>query len=315
MTVTSNPTRRRTTRLASLGVLAATARWLVLHRRAPAVRGWRPGGGARRVAGGLSVRTAGDGDRVVILLHGLTASGDYFGAGYDQLADAGRLVIPDLLGFGRSLGCDRDDYSLRDHLAALDRLARELELDGRRITVGGHSLGALLALHWAAGRTDVEQVVCFSASLYADGGEADRHIAALGLVDRTYGAGGPVARVACGAMCRHRPIAEWIAVAAEPRFPVLVTRMAMRHCWGSYAGALNGVIRTGGWEAPLSALHAAGVAVLLADGVCDPLVVDGRASELAARYDNIATALHPTAGHQLPITHPAWCADRLTQMA
>ena len=315
MTVTTNPTRRRRTAFASLGLLAAAARWLVAHRRAPAVRAWRPGGGARIVAGGLSVRTAGAGDRVVMLLHGLTASGDYFGAGYDRLAEEARLVVPDLLGFGRSLGGEHDDYSLRAQLDALDRLARDLGLDGLRITVAGHSFGALLALHWAARRSDVERVVCWSASLYADGAEADRHIATLGLVDRTYGAGGGVARAACGWMCRYRPIAQWIAVAAEPRFPVLVARMAMRHCWGSYLGALNGVIRAGAWEPPLRALHAAGVPVLLADGACDPLVVAGRASELAARYDNVATALHPTAGHQLPITHPTWCADHLTAAA
>lgn len=266
----------------------------------------------RRVAGGLSVRTAGDGDRVVILLHGLTGSGDYFGAGYDRLACDARLVIPDLLGFGRSLGDEHDDYSLPAHLAALDRLARALDLDGRPITVAGHSLGALLALHWAARRTDVEAVVCLSASLYADAGEADRHIATLGLVDRTYGRQGAAARIACGWTCRCRPVAQWIAVALEPRWPVAVTRMAVRHSWSSYTGALNGVIRAGGWDAPLRELHAAGVPVLLADGARDPLAVAGRANELASRYDNIATATHPTAGHQLPITHPTWCADRLT---
>jgi pimeloyl-ACP methyl ester carboxylesterase len=89
----------------------------------------------------------------------------------------------------------------------------------------------------------------------------------------------------------------------------------MRHCWGSYLAALYGVIRAGGWEAPLRALHADGIPVLLADGACDPLMVKERASELAACYDNVATAVHPTAGHQLPITHPTWCADRFTQAA
>jgi len=180
------------------------------------------------------------------------------------------------------------------------------------MTVAGHSFGALLALHWAARRTDVEEVVCWSASLYADADEADRHIATLGLVDRTYGRQAGAARIACGWMCRYRPIAQWIAVALEPRWPVPVTRMAVRHCWASYIGALNGAIRAGGWAEPLRVLDAGGIPILLADGAVDPLVVTGRAAELAARYANVTSVLHATAGHQLPITHPIWCADRLT---
>lgn len=298
---------------ASLALFAAGVRWRIRHRSSPAVRCWRPAAGERRIAGELSVRTIGGGDRVVILLHGLTASGDYFGAGYDELSRDAQLVTPDLLGFGRSLDEQRVDHSLQAHLHALDRMAGELQLDGRALTVAGHSLGGLLALHWAARRPDVEAVACFSTPLYGDALEADERIRAMGRIERLFGAQGPVARTLCGWMCRHRTIAQWVAVALEPRFPVAITRMAVRHSWASYVGAMNSVIRHGGWQAPLAALEAAAVPVLLADGARDPVPVPGRAGELALRHRNVTVATHPGAGHQLPLSNPRWCADRLAQ--
>lgn len=289
--------------------LAAAVGWVIRHRSSAAVRRWRPGDGVRRIAGELSVRTTGGGDRAVILLHGLTASGDYFGAEYDRLADHAQLVIPDLLGFGRSLDGRRSDHSLEAHLAALDVMARELRLEGRDLTVVGHSFGALLALHWGARRRDVKHVVCLSAPLYVDAHEADERIAAMGTIERLFAPQGPAARALCTWMCRHRAIAQWVAVAVEPQWPVPITRMAVRHSWASYTGAMNGVIRPGGWETPLAMLEAARVPVLLADGARDPVPVPGRATGVAARYRNITGATHPTAGHQLPITHPTWCVN------
>jgi pimeloyl-ACP methyl ester carboxylesterase len=309
MTADARPHGSRWMAGAGPGLSAAAVGWVVRHRCSPAVRRWRPGGGVHRIAGELSVRTTGDGDRAVILLHGLTASGDYFGAEYDRLADHAQLVIPDLLGFGRSLDPRRSDHSLEAHLAALDLMARELRLDGRELTVVGHSLGALLALHWAARRLDVRHVVCFSTPLYVDAQEADERIAAMGRIERLFAPQGPAARALCGWMCRHRAIAQWIAVAVEPRWPVAITRMAVRHSWASYTGAMNSVIRHGGWETPLRALEAAGVPVLLADGAVDPVPVRERAAGVAGRHRNVTAAAHATAGHQLPITHPTWCVN------
>ena len=131
---------------AGLGLSGAAAGWHVRHRRSPIVRCWRPGAGEHRIGGGLSVRSAGE----------VVVAGD------------ARLVIPDLLGFGRSLNDHHADLSLVAHLATLDLMAQELDLAGRALTLAGHSFGALLALHWAARRHDVERVVCFCTPLYRD---------------------------------------------------------------------------------------------------------------------------------------------------
>ena len=46
--------------------------------------------------------------------------GDIFGAGFDRLAERHRVVVPDLLGFGRSLDEARTAFSVEAHLDALD---------------------------------------------------------------------------------------------------------------------------------------------------------------------------------------------------
>lgn len=191
-------------------------------------------------------------------------------------------------------------------------MARELRLDGRRADGGRALVRRLLALHWAAHRRDVRHVVCFSTPLYVDALEADERIATMGRIERLFAPQGAPARAVCGWMCRHRAVAQWVAVAVEPRWPVVITRMAVRHSWASYTGTMNGVIRHGGWETPLRALEAAGVPVLLADGAADPVPVRERAAGVAGRHPNVTATTHPTAGHQLPITHPTWCVNLVT---
>ena len=279
--------------------------WLLAHRRSPMVRRWRPGGGRRVRASELSVRTLGQGDRAFVLLHGITASGDIYGAAWDELAGAGRVVIPDLLGFGRSMDEGREDFSLQAHLAALDDMLTALELDRMPLTVVGHSLGGLLALHWGARRIETQKVFSFSAPLYHDAAEADRRISGMGVMERLF-AQGPIAQAACALMCRYRRTAGWLFVALEPRWPVAVARMGAMHTWPSYLAAMN-LIRHGGWERALSALEAADVPVVLANGGQDPVPVPSRGKELATARKAVTTVIHPAADHELPVTCPHWC--------
>ncbi len=275
------------------------------------VRSWRPGDGERRQAGELSVRTLGSGRPTFVLLHGITASGDIFGAEWDRLATGGRVVVPDLLGFGRSMDEARSDFTLDAHLAALEAMLAALDLEAAPLTLVGHSLGALLALQWAARRSHVQEVVALSAPLYRDTVEADERIRGMGWMERLFGLEGPVAAGACAWMCAHRTTAQCVAVALEPKWPVAIARMGVRHTWPSYLGAMNSVIRNPGWEQPVRQLDAAGVPMLLAEGARDPVPVPGRSTELAARYRNVNVIAHPTADHELPMTEPAWCIKLL----
>jgi len=265
---------------AALGGSAAW--WAARHAASAAVRTWQPGTGPRHRAGPLAVRTFGAGERCVVLLHGLTGSGDYFGAAFDPVGTRARVVVPDLLGFGGSLDTARSGFTTSDHLEALDLMLDQLGLADAPLTVAGHSMGAVLALHWAARRgSQTRSVVAWSAPLYTGRTEGTVRVRGLGATAALFGTDRRGARAVCAWMCAHRVSAAWLAVAMHPQMPAAISRQGVLHTWLSYLGGLDDFVLAGGWAAPLAALDDAGVPVLLASGAQDPVPVPGRAEDLA----------------------------------
>ncbi|WP_341251336.1 alpha/beta fold hydrolase [Euzebya pacifica] len=298
---------------ASLGTTAALlaaagGSWTLRHATSPAVRGWSPPSGERLRAGGLAVRRLGRGaDRpVTVLLHGLTASGDWWGGGFDDLAAHSEVIAPDLLGFGGSMDVQRSDFSREAHLDALDAMVQDLGLDGRPLTVVGHSMGTLAALHWAVRREETVRVVAFSAPLYVDRDEAEQHIARLGPLEAAFGLHTPLAERTCALMCRYRGTAQWLWTALSPQWPVRLARHGVLHTWPAYLGGMEGLIIRGGWQDAITELDSRGIPILLADGAQDPVPVTERADQLAAAHSCVQIARHETAAHDLPAAHPEW---------
>ena len=88
------------------------------------------------------------GGEPLVLLHGLASSNRYWGDLSGLAGKRYRVLAPDLLGFGRSPKPPLSEYAPADHLAAL-RPALRARIDGP-FSLLGHSLGSLLALHYAA---------------------------------------------------------------------------------------------------------------------------------------------------------------------
>jgi len=294
-------------------VAAFAGWWLWRHGTSPAVKAWKPPGGTRIRAEDLSVRVAGDGEPVFVLLHGLTASGDTFGAAFDVLAERGTLVVPDLLGFGRSLDLQRKDFPLAAHMAALDAVLVDLGLSGAPLVVVGHSMGAVLALHWAARTASVQRVVAFSAPMYESEDEARRHIARMGLLEKFFALDSPLAHWTCQAMCTLRSAAQWVAVAISPEWPVPIARQGVLHSWPAYLGGMNGIIMHRGWRQALETLSVRGVPVVLADGADDPVPVAGLTDRLAEQLPSVEACTHPSAGHDLPVGYSPWGVELIVR--
>ena len=173
-------------------------------------------------------------------------------------------------------------------------------------------------LRWAAEHPDrVCSVVTFGAPLYLDRAEANEHVAGMGQMEAFLGGDGPVPRAVCAAMCRHRSIASWVAIAYRPDLPVPVARLGVRHTWHTYTGSLDGLIRDAGWSTALGVLSHAGIPVTLAVGIADAVPVLGRAQGLAGTWPGVRHVVHPRADHGLPFTDPEWCralvADAVTE--
>lgn len=96
----------------------------------------------------LNMRTGGEGEPAVLLLHGLGATGAVWNHFAPPLAR--RVLVPDLPGHGRSAPLPH--YSFETFTAAV---ARALPDKGPYVVVG-HSLGGVLALELASGKYDVE---------------------------------------------------------------------------------------------------------------------------------------------------------------
>ncbi len=296
--------RTRTVVLAGLGGLGTAT--VVEHRRARrAARIWQQPAGDHHRSGALAVRTLGDTGSPVLLLHGLVASGVFWGAGYDLLAEHHRLVVPDLLGFGRS---DRPDhgYGPDDHVEALIGCLDALGIE-EPVTIGAHSLGCLLALRMASSHPQrVAGVVGFGPPLYTDLADARARIGASGPMARLFALPGPIAEFSCGWLCDHHAIATRLAVLTHPRLPAAVAADAVEHNWTSYSQTLTKVILDAGGAEWLRTVDAP---VQFVAGDRDR-VVDRRFLVHLRASHRVAVQIWP-GRHDLPLVDPDRCATTI----
>jgi pimeloyl-ACP methyl ester carboxylesterase len=109
---------------------------------------WPPGSRSRTVDLGGAVHLteygASGARDPMVCLHGLGGSALNFGLVGPLLAEGRRVVVPDLLGHGRSFATAPDAPAVDGQLQMLDRLLT-LETD-RPVTLVGHSMGAIVAM-------------------------------------------------------------------------------------------------------------------------------------------------------------------------
>lgn len=93
----------------------------------------------------LNYERIGNGETKIILLHGLTGSLKYWKHGLGNLPDASSLLLIDLLGFGDSPK-PKSEYTLEEHLGAIEKVVKKEGFDSGNCIVIGHSLGAILSM-------------------------------------------------------------------------------------------------------------------------------------------------------------------------
>lgn len=267
--------------------------------------GWlAPAGQVRRV-GELAVRTLGEQGRPVVLLHGLVGSERYWGRTYDQLARRHRLIVPDLLGFGRSAS-PAVAYSADDHADAVADSLRQLGVRERVVLVG-HSMGTIVALRLASRHPElVSSVLAFAPVLYRNTEDAEAHLRHMGSLERMLAVDGALAHRVCEWSCDHRETAAWLAERLDPAFPAPIARDGVAHTPPAYFGSLTRVIlaaQSQGWMPRITA------PVRLVASAGDKALDIPFLQAIAAARPNVTLAVWPDSAHphHMPLFKPLAC--------
>lgn len=254
----------------------------------------------------LVVRQAGDGEPLV-LLHGLASSSRYWEPHFPVLTARYRAIAPDLLGFGASPKPFDNEYSVANHLAALIA-AIEDSID-RPVTLVGHSMGSILALHLAAARPDlVARLILISLPAVGacafghspDGGPGRVH--AL-MVHTTNGR-----RLATGGSYAVRLVGTGVYPYIRRDLPKNAARDSLKAGWTAYWRTLEEVVY--GSDVP-ALVRAARGPLTMVHGARDIVVPVGPVREVAASREDITYIERPEAGHNPCHSHPAVFYDLL----
>jgi pimeloyl-ACP methyl ester carboxylesterase len=251
-----------------------------------------------RLSTPLYVEVCGEGSPPLVLVHGLLGSGRYWEGVIPQLEKKHRLVVPDLLGFGKS-PWPRSGYTARDHLAALKGTIDGVT--GEPVVLVGHSMGALLAVEYAnAYRGGVRALVLVAPPLFSSEADFHHRIGRMSTLTRVFSVAPALAFLVCrmheAVGSFGRALARWL----HPERPAWVASDAAEHTWESFNGSIRHVIL----ERPLldSLPKLEGVPVLIVYGTEDGLA-DGEELRRLALRSGAEFASFP-GDHHLLLTSP-----------
>lgn len=238
---------------------------------------------------------------VTLLVHGFPLDGTMWSGQIDCLAEQGRVIVPDMRGFGQS-GPAGDITTMEQMADDLAALLDALEID-EPIALGGLSMGGYVALAFAAKYVS--------------------RLAALVLCDTRAGADAPEA-----ARGRHetarRVLAEGLGAVADSMMPRLlapaterdrpdvadaVRRMILRADPRAVAAALRGMAQRADSTPLLGAIRCPVLAIV---GAQDAITPPAEMRAMADAFPRARLVEIPGAGHLATMEQPAMVNEVLT---
>jgi pimeloyl-ACP methyl ester carboxylesterase len=242
----------------------------------------------------------------ILFIPGFTGSHRTWDRHFQALGSEYRLVLVDLLGFGKSPKPDIA-YKLNDHLDALEETLSERR--GRAIHVVGYSMGCILALALSARLPSAgAKRVLISWPCFENETQARATISKSSWFHRWLAMDSELAHVACKLMCRFRPYLIPVAPYFVRNVPPEVVQDGLRHTWPSYSKTMQNVLFKGRTIENLK------------DGV-PTLIFQGRDDHVAplafvqsAVQGISSVTLHEMGGdHSIPFTHGEEIAARMVR--
>lgn len=175
----------------------------------------------------------------------------------------------------------------------------------------GHSLGAILALAWAARRPDwFDGLLLLGLPCYRSPQEARRHVAGLGPLAYDTVATPRISAAICALMCFARPLWRAVVPHLMPNLPREVAKDSVLHTWRSYSGTLTHCILDADTGAIAQRVAASTLPVRLLQGDRDREAPPEAVAALAEQA-GWQLQLLPGADHGLPIEQPRQCAEAI----
>ncbi len=297
---TSDVSRRVWFRRIGLGAGA-----LVAGATAVAVTEGDRGADAERA---LFTEALGSGGPLVVFLPGLGATTRYWRSRVVALSSRARLMLVDLLGFGHSPK-PWLTYSVDAHVSALHRV---LEPIGAKepLVIVGHSVGARLAVAYAARHPEhVQQLVLVSVPYFGNGESARQFTGKRGAAGWIMTHMVPAA-LAC---LVTRRLLGWALPTLLPNVPREVAEDLTRMTWRSSTSTLWQVIYEYDLSADLRQIEGR-IPLLCLHGDRDQSAPLAPLLALAQQHRQCTVVVYPGADHSLPLQHPDWIRAHISSV-
>lgn len=243
------------------------------------------------------------GGRVVLFIHGITGSRRYFLKKVRPLMRDYRLLLPDLPGFGDSPK-PRTDYNLELYRDTVRNTVEAAGCHREPIHIVGHSLGALIALEYAALYPQhVKRMVLVGLPRFQDAQVAHDY----------FWRGSPNYRRLLNEHSLSENLSQWrrsglsMAVQYMFRFPLAVIRDSRKFTLNSLTSTLEHCLLNYKVDDVLQQMPS--VPTLMLHGRLDQVAPLENVVGLPGRYNHIKLVEIDGSGHHIFLTHTRQCLE------
>jgi pimeloyl-ACP methyl ester carboxylesterase len=245
----------------------------------------------------------GDTGETMVFLHGIAGSTRYWKSRVEPLSAQYRLLLVDLLGYGKSAK-PWTKYTVERHAEELYQVVRSQ----KPFTLVGHSFGAIVAIAFSARYPHlVRRLVLISLPYFGDKDAAIKYFRQSRTADRYVATNIAFAVIAC---LMTRWVLRWFLPYVLRDMPIEVVQDLSQHTWRSYTSSLWDGVYGHDLLADVNTLDC-DLAVVCLHGSADKTAPLFGVQQLSCGRPQWQLRILPYADHHPLLRDPRWCLDEI----